>query len=71
FPWTFGAKVGNTYFAETVRDYNGFYRNLMTAVVRFFQTGESPVSPQEALEMVRILDAGNRSQQAGGAWVSL
>lgn len=70
FPWTFGAKVDNTYHVETVKDYNGFYRNLMERVVRFFQTGQSPVTAQEALEIVHILDASNRSQQAGGAWVS-
>lgn len=71
FPWVFGAKVGNTYHVETVKDYNGFYLNLMKMAVRFFKTGESPVSVQEALEMVGILDASNRSQQAGGAWVTL
>lgn len=70
FPWTFGAKVGNTYHVETVKDYDGFYRNLMQMVVRFFQTGQSPVTAQEALEIVHILDASKRSQQAGGAWVS-
>lgn len=71
FPWTFGAKTGNVYHVETVRDYNGFYRNLMQMVVQFFKTGQSPVSVQEALETVAILDASNRSQQTGGAWVSL
>ncbi|GBC97046.1 hypothetical protein HRbin16_02862 [bacterium HR16] len=71
FPWVFGAKVGNTYHVETVKDYNGFYLNLMKMAVRFFKTGQSPVSAQEALEMVGILDASNRSQQAGGAWVTL
>jgi len=71
FPWVLGAKVGNTYHVETVKDYNGFYLNLMKMAVRFFKTGESPVSVQEALEMVGILDASNRSQQAGGAWVTL
>ncbi|MCS7308739.1 MAG: Gfo/Idh/MocA family oxidoreductase [Armatimonadetes bacterium] len=71
FSWTFGAKVGNIYYVETVKDYNGFYLNLMKMVVRFFKTGESPVSLQEALEIVRLLEASNRSQQAGGAWVSL
>lgn len=71
FPWVFGAKVGGSYHVETVKDYNGFYRNLMAMVTRFFKTGNTPVSPQEALEMVRILDAANRSQQAGGVWVTL
>lgn len=71
FPWTFGAKVGNVYHVETVKDYDGFYRNLMQRVVRFFQTKQPPLSVQEALEMVHILDASNRSQQAGGAWVTL
>ncbi len=71
FPWVFGAKVGNTYHVETVKDYNGFYRNLMAMAVNFFKTGQSPVSPEEALEIVRILDAANRSQQADGAWVKL
>ncbi len=71
FPWVFGAKVGNTYHVETVKDYNGFYRNLMAMAVRFLKSGASPVSPQEALEIVGILNAANHSQQAGGAWVSL
>lgn len=71
FPWTFGAKVGYTYHVETVKDYNGFYLNLMRMVVQFFKTRQSPVSAQEALEIVRILDASNRSQQAAGAWVTL
>lgn len=71
FPWVFGARVGDTYHVDTVKDYTGFYRNLMVMVVKFFKTGEPPVSPQEALEMVRILDAANRSQQAGGVWVTL
>jgi len=71
FPWVFGAKVGNTYHVETVKDYNGFYLNLMKMAVQFFKTTQSPVSPQEALEVVRILDASNRSQLAGGAWVTL
>lgn len=71
FPWVFGAKAGNTYHVETVKDYNGFYLNLMKMAVRFFKTGQSPVSAQEALEIVGILDASNRSQQAGGAWVTL
>lgn len=71
FPWVFGAKVGNTYHVQTVKDFNGFYLNLMRMVVNFFRTGLSPVTPQEALETVRILDAANRSQRAGGAWVTL
>ncbi len=71
FPWVFGAKVGNTYHVDTVKDYTGFYRNLMAEAVKFFKTGESVVSPEEALEIVAILNAANRSQQAGGAWVTL
>ncbi|MGQ9881882.1 MAG: Gfo/Idh/MocA family oxidoreductase [Armatimonadota bacterium] len=71
FPWVFGAKIGGIYHVQTVKDYNGFYRNLMAMVVKFFKTGDTPVSPQESLEVVRILDAANRSQQTGGAWVTL
>ena len=71
FPWVFGAKVHSTYYVDTVKDYNGFYLNLMKMAVRFFKTAHSPVSAEEALEVVRILDASNRSQQAGGSWVSL
>lgn len=71
FPWVFGAKIGGTYHVQTVKDYNGLFRNLMAMVVKFFKTGDTPVSPQEPLEVVRILDAANRSQQTGGAWVTL
>ena len=44
----------------------GDYRGLMEAVVEFFRTGKSPVSPQEMLEIYAFMDAADKSKVAGG-----
>jgi predicted dehydrogenase len=70
-PWTFGYRSGDTYTTGTIAEFDGFYANLMRRAVHFFQTGESPVSTQEMLAVVNILDAADRSRAAGGEWVNL
>lgn len=48
-----------------------FYEGLMDAMVTFFKTGESPVSFEETLAVVRILEEALASRQADGAWIEL
>lgn len=43
------------------------YRPLVEQIVKFFQTGTPPVTPEETLEIFAFLDAAQRSKEAGGA----
>lgn len=47
------------------------YRGLLVEVVKFFQTGKSPIPEQETMEMFEFMDASLRSVKAGGAPVSI
>jgi predicted dehydrogenase len=68
FPWTFGFRSGDRYVTGTVKDFDGFYANLMRRAVEFFRTGKSPLSTAEMLRTVAVLEAANRPR---GAWISL
>ncbi len=71
FPWQFGFRREQRYVTETVKEFDGFYANLMRETVAFFQTGESAVSTAEMVETVAVLEAAARSRAAGGEWVEL
>jgi predicted dehydrogenase len=71
FPWTFGFRAGDRYVTGAVQDYDGFYANLMRQAIRFFRTGESPVTAEEMLSVVAILGGASHSRAQGGAWISL
>jgi predicted dehydrogenase len=71
FPWTFGFQVGDRYVTGTVSDYDGFYSNLMRRAVHFFKTGESPVTTDEMLGIVAILEKANRSRERDGEWMEV
>jgi predicted dehydrogenase len=47
------------------------YRSLLVEIVKFFEGGPAPVSPQETLEALAFLDAAERSKAAGGAPMKL
>jgi len=47
------------------------YRGLLVEIVRFFQTGASPVSPEETLEIMAFMEAADISKRRAGAPVSL
>ena len=42
------------------------YAPLVQQIVNFFQTGKSPVAPEETLEIFAFMDAAQRSKEAGG-----
>ena len=67
-PWAFGFKVGDRYVTGTVADFDGFYAALMRRAVEFFRTGESPVSTEEMLGIVGVLEGARRSRELGGQW---
>jgi predicted dehydrogenase len=47
------------------------YHGLLREVVRFFQTGETPVDPRETIELIAFMEAAEESKRQGGAWVPL
>jgi virulence factor len=47
------------------------YRELLKQVVRFFETGKSPVAPSETLEIMAFIEAANSSGQNHGSLVTL
>jgi hypothetical protein len=42
------------------------YRPLLVEIVKFFETGKPPVTPEETLEIMSFMDAAQRSKAAGG-----
>ncbi|MFN0125022.1 MAG: Gfo/Idh/MocA family protein [Blastocatellia bacterium] len=47
------------------------YRGLLVEIVKFFQTGQPPVSAEETLEIIAFMEAADISKARGGAEVSV
>jgi hypothetical protein len=69
--WSFGYRVGGDYHTGVIADSDGFYASLMRRVVAFFQTGDSPVEPQEMRAIPAVLEAAARSRDADGRWIAV
>ncbi|MCX7919914.1 MAG: Gfo/Idh/MocA family oxidoreductase [bacterium] len=69
-PWQFGFRVGKKFVCGTIKNYDGFYLNLMKYVVAFFKGAEPEYSIDAALGTVAVLELAVRSQQHGGVWVN-
>ena len=54
----------------TLGDYNG-YDPLLKEIIKFFQTGVSPVTPEETLEIFTFMEAADESKRRSGMLVSL
>lgn len=50
---------------------SGNYAPLVREIIRFFQTGVSPVSPEETIEMFTFMEAADESKRQGGAAVRI
>jgi hypothetical protein len=50
--------------------YDG-YEPLVAAIMKFFQTGVSPVPPEETIEIFAFMEAADASKKAGGAPVKM
>ena len=68
------AGYGGSAFGEKgikpLGDYNG-YDPLLKEIIKFFQTGVSPVTPEETLEIFTFMEAADESKRRGGTLVSL
>jgi len=60
------SKSGNTILGP----YGG-YHPLLVDIVKLFQTGEAPVSPEETVEIFAFMEAADESKRRGGAAVTL
>ena len=65
---------GGTVFGDkgitTIGQYGG-YEPLLVEIVKFFETGVVPVSPQETLEICAFMEAADESKKNGGIPVSI
>jgi hypothetical protein len=65
---------GGTVFGDKsieALDGEGGYNPLLVEVVKFFQTNQAPVSPDETLEMFAFMQAADESKRQGGKVVML
>ncbi len=69
---TYGATVFSPKEVRTnEKDLYTGYRALVVEIIKFFQTGVSPVPQQETIEMFEFMEASQRSVKAGGAPVAI
>jgi hypothetical protein len=66
----YGVTVVGTKGVATVGEKHG-YRGLSVEVLKFFQTGVSPVAPETTLEIMAFMEAADESKRRGGAPVTL
>jgi len=66
----YGGHVFGEKGIKTLGDYNG-YDPLLKEIVKFFQTGISPVAPEETIEIFTFMEAADESKRRGGTSVSL
>jgi hypothetical protein len=52
--------------SEASQKVDGGYAPLVVEIVKFFETGKTPVSNAETLEIFAFMDAAQRSKEAGG-----
>jgi hypothetical protein len=61
---------GSTNFAVQKNDAHD-YAPLVSAIVHFFETGQSPVAAEETIEMFAFMEAADESKRRGGQPVKL
>lgn len=65
---------GGTVFAESgnvrLGPYGG-YKPLLLDIIKYFETGAVPVTPEETLEIFTFMEAADESKRQGGAAVTL
>ena len=68
--YTYG---GNAFLANSIKNMGESpgYAPLLKEVVKYFQTGVSPVTQEETLEIFTFMEAADESKRRGGASVSL
>ncbi len=64
---------GNVYGDKSIEplDGEGGYNPLLVEVVKFFQTGQAPVSPEETTAIFAFMEAADESKRQGGKMITL
>ena len=64
---------GNVYGDKSIEqlDGEGGYNPLLVEVVKFFQTGQAPVSPEETIAIFAFMEAADESKRQGGKMITL
>ena len=64
---------GNVYGDKSIvtLDGAGGYDPLLVQVVKFFETGQAPVKPEETIEIFAFMEAADESKRQGGKTVTL
>jgi len=64
---------GSVYGENSIEplDGEGGYNPLLVEVVKFFQSGKSPVTPEETMEIFAFMEAADESKRQGGKTVTL
>ena len=64
---------GQAFGEKGVSDLGRFkdFEPLHHAIIRYFETGEVPVTPQETIEIFAFMDAAHQSSKQNGAWISI
>ena len=52
-------------------DSSDFYLNTMHAILRFFETGISPVPAEDTLAILTLIEAAKRGRQQPDCWIEL
>jgi predicted dehydrogenase len=71
FPWQIGFRDGEAYRTTVVQQFDRFYANQLKAVLGFFASGTPDITPEQAIEVVAILEGAERSLAGGGTWVPI
>ncbi|QDV21130.1 Inositol 2-dehydrogenase/D-chiro-inositol 3-dehydrogenase [Gimesia panareensis] len=68
-----GGYGGTVYGSKGIASIGSFsgYEPLLVEVVKFFQTGKAPVSPEETMEIYTFMTAAEQSKSSGGKPVAL
>ncbi|TWU19045.1 Gfo/Idh/MocA family protein [Allorhodopirellula heiligendammensis] len=66
----YGATVFGTQGIVQAGAFEG-YEPLIVEIIRFFKTGEPPVTPEQTLEIFAFMEAADESKRRGGAPVTL
>ncbi|GAB3167346.1 Gfo/Idh/MocA family protein [Telluribacter humicola] len=66
----YGGTVYTTKGNVTLGPYNG-YQPLLLDIVKYFETGVVPVTPEETIEIFAFMEAADESKRQNGATVSL
>ncbi len=66
----YGGTVYTTEGNRTLGPYGG-YEPLLVDILRYFETGEVPVTPEETIEIFAFMEAADESKRQGGKAVSI